>query len=56
MGPQTVREVDLYIIYIGSMANGIFTYILLIYMVTVGKYTVHGSLGNIFIHTLLQAG
>ena len=40
------------------MANGIFTYILLIYiyMVIVGKYTVHGSLGNIFIYTLLQAG
>ena len=38
MGPQTVREVD-FKNHIGSMANGIFTYILLMYMVIVGKYT-----------------
>ena len=33
---------------IGSM-YGIFTYIWLIFMVNVGKYTIHGSYGNAFV-------
>ena len=45
------RVFDHFFIPIGSM-YGIFTYIWLIFMVHVGKYTIHGSYGIYIPHSL----